>query len=83
MTLFMVWSGAWVQPRMKRLHLTIYSGHATPAQTEQARKTFRYWHGFSMVANVMVLAGLGVYLWRVTRSVPTLRFVSQTKFQLE
>ncbi len=83
LTAFMVWSGVWVQPRMRQLHLVVYGGRATAAQVEQARKSFGHWHGFSMAANLVVLAGLGIYLGHVTRSVPTLRFVSQTKFQLE
>jgi hypothetical protein len=47
-----------------------------------AEKAFRSWHPVSIVFNVVVLAGLVFYFWRVTHPPDDLRFVSTpTKFR--
>jgi hypothetical protein len=78
-----LWSGVRIQPELRRLHLSMYGVRSTPAQVEQSRKSFNRWHGAAQTANALVLAGLLLYLWQITRTAPTLRFVSQTKFHLE
>lgn len=73
-----------LEPEMHRLHATMYGvgDSVTVEQALKARKTFWFWHGFSQVANLAVLASVGVYLWQIARPPATPRFVSQTKFHL-
>lgn len=58
--------GLWLQPKMQRLHKVHYFGQ-TAEQRELAGKTFGAWHGASESANLLVIAGLIAYLWRVSR----------------
>jgi hypothetical protein len=81
--------GLWLQPKLKRLNLVRYSMNEnfkpTPMPLEErtaAEKAFRSWHPVSIVFNVVVLAGLLFYFWRVTHPPDDLRFVSTpTKFR--
>ena len=81
--------GLWLQPKLKRLNLVRYSMNEnfkpTPMPLEErtaAEKAFRSWHPVSIVFNVVVLAGLVFYFWRVTHPPDDLRFVSTpTKFR--
>jgi hypothetical protein len=57
----------WLQPHMKELRQTRYFGR-TQDEKEHARHSFALWHGFSEVANFLIIAGLLVHLVRVTRS---------------
>jgi hypothetical protein len=57
--------GLWVQPKMQNLHKIHYFGQ-TAAQRDQAGKTFATWHGISESVNLLVIAGLILYLWRVS-----------------
>jgi hypothetical protein len=77
LTLF---GGVWLQPALRDLHHTIYLG-ATATQREQARKTFRAWHGASQAANLLAAVGLLVYFWRVASPAEASRFSSFTKFR--
>ncbi|HYT59992.1 MAG TPA: DUF4149 domain-containing protein [Haliangiales bacterium] len=58
--------GYGLQPRLRRLHRTIYGSGSTLQQIEQARQSFKLWHGTSQALNLVVIAGVAVYLWRVT-----------------
>jgi hypothetical protein len=75
--------GVWLQPKLTRLHLEIYSTRSVPAQVEKARRAFSLWHGLSQTLNVLSLGGLLVYLWQVTHTTDAPRFISPTKFTLE
>lgn len=55
-----------LQPRLKELHRTMYSPGLAPQQIEQAKHSFKVWHGLSQVLNLVVISGVTVYLWRVT-----------------
>lgn len=57
----------WLVPRMKELHATAYNVRVPPAQAHAARSSFKIWHGFSQGMNLLMLAGLGVHLWRVSQ----------------
>ena len=83
MMVLVLWSGIWIQPKLRQLHLTIYGVRSLPVQAEQARRSFRVWHGVSQGNNMLVLLGLIFYLWQLSRLNPSLRFVPQTKFHLE
>jgi hypothetical protein len=90
--------GLWLQPKLKRLNLVRYSMSETlnardgsrqaqpvtiPVEERAAaEKAFRSWHPVSIFFNVVVLAGLVFYFWRVTHPPDDLRFVStSTKFR--
>ena len=71
----------WLQPMLKQLHHTKYALGTAPGDREPASQSFRAWHGASQAANLLMLAGLGVYLWRVANSAEPARFVSSAKFR--
>ena len=60
--------GLWLQPRLKELYRI---KHARPEQVTAAERTeaarlFGTWHGVSQVVNLLMLAGLGIFLWRIS-----------------
>jgi hypothetical protein len=57
--------GLWAQPKMRAWHATKYFGKTTELQT-QAGQSFALWHGISETANMLVIGGLILYLWRVS-----------------
>jgi len=57
--------GLWAQPKMNKLHLVKYFG-TVPEQRTEAGKTFAIWHAASETANLLVMGGLILYLWRVS-----------------
>jgi hypothetical protein len=72
--------GLWMQPKMQALRQTMYSG-PTPEQKDLARRSFGAWHGVSQFANLIIIAGLVVYLVRVTRPPEAGRYGNFTKFR--
>jgi hypothetical protein len=58
--------GYWLQPKLQHLHREMYSKTSTPEQVQQATKSFRAWHATSQVLNLVIIAGVLTYLWRVT-----------------
>lgn len=73
--------GFGLQPKLKQLHRIKY-GIATPAgEKEKAASSFRVWHGTSAGLNLILLAGLAIYLWRTTTPPGGPRFVSANKFR--
>lgn len=72
--------GYWVQPRLKTLHAAKYGVNTRPEIREAAVRSFKAWHGVSLVINLLAVGGLGVYLWRVANPSDTTRFVSAVKF---
>ena len=54
------------QPKLRSLHRTIYGPGSTPQQIDQAKQSFKFWHAASQALNLVVLAGVAVYLWRAT-----------------
>ncbi|HVM48675.1 MAG TPA: DUF4149 domain-containing protein [Candidatus Acidoferrum sp.] len=73
--------GYWLQPRMKALHATKYAANQPARVRESAARSFRAWHGVSMGVNLLVVAGLAVYVWRVANPSDETRFVSAVKFR--
>lgn len=73
--------GAVIQPHLKRLHTTQYAVNTRPEEKEAAHRSFRVWHGTAQAINLLMLAGLGVYLWRMTNASEPTRFVSTPKFR--
>jgi hypothetical protein len=74
-------SGVLVQPKLKRLHLELYGVRSTPLQREQAGRSFAFWHGVMRVSNLVVVAGLWAYLWKVNGAGNPMRFVSAGKLR--
>jgi hypothetical protein len=72
--------GLWVQPKMRALHVAKYFGATMDLQTQAAR-SFAAWHTASETANLLVVAGLVWYLWRVSRAQDPQRFVSFSKIR--
>lgn len=75
--------GLWLQPKLHQLHLAVYGGQATPDQVEKARHSFNAWHGTSQALNLLMIAGLVWYLWRMTNPPSAPRFVNASRFRLE
>jgi len=82
--------GLWLQPKLKHLYFIrngMTAQYARPAapipETEraQAAKSFRLWHGVSSSINLLGLAGLLFYFWRVTHPSDNLRVLGATKFR--
>lgn len=73
--------GYWLQPKLKQWHLIKYAVNTRPEQREAASRSFRAWHGVSQGANLVLLGGLAVYLWRVANPSDATRFVNTAKFR--
>ena len=72
--------GLWAQPKMNHLHLVKYFG-TVPEQRAQAGKSFALWHAASESANVLVIGGLILYLWRVSLPLESPRYVGFSKIR--
>ncbi len=66
-------AGAWLAPHMHELQRVRYAPQSTPAQRAAAEHSFRLWHGFSQVMNLLTLAGLLGHFWMVSRPPETPR----------
>jgi hypothetical protein len=53
---------------MKDLQAAKYHPQSTPAQREQAGKTFGAWHGVSQSANLLMTIGLLAFFWQTAAS---------------
>ncbi len=62
-----------MQPRLNELHHIKYYATTQPAR-DQADRAFKAWHAASECGNVVVMAGLLVYLWRVSQAGSETRF---------
>ncbi len=79
--------GLWIQPKLKdwyriKYSTELYHQELYPAEVkDHAARLFRVWHGVSQGFNLIILAGLGYYLWRMTVVSDAPRFVPATKFR--
>src|SRR5581483_4812067 len=64
-----------LQPKLKANLLIQYSPATRAEERQAAASSFRGWHLLSTSVNVLLLAGLGVYLWRVSNPPDEMRFV--------
>lgn len=64
-----------IQARLKGLLLLEHSPANPPQLREPAGRSFRAWHVVSTGVNLLMLAGLGIYLWRVANPPDEMRFV--------
>jgi hypothetical protein len=72
--------GLVLQPKLRQLHIAQYWG-ATAELRVQAGRAFKIWHGVAEGANVLVAGGVIVYLWRVSKSTESSRFVGLSKIR--
>ena len=73
--------GAYVLlPKMKELHLKKHSPQTTAEIKNAASRSFRILHVTSTLLNLLVIPGVLVYLWQVTKPVNTARFTSVNRF---
>lgn len=69
-----------LQPRLQQLHRLQFS-RARPELRHAAGRSFRAWHTVSTVLDLLMVAGLAVYVWRVANPSNPMRFVSASKFR--
>jgi hypothetical protein len=74
-------AGGWFQPRLERWHNLRFGRNTRPIQREAAARAFRTWQTATHMANLLSIAGLTVYLWRVANPPDPTRFVSAVKFR--
>jgi hypothetical protein len=65
--------GLWAQPKLDDLQHTVYYG-AAQAERAGAARAFKAWHGGAECGNLVVIGGLLIYLWRVSRPGGPARF---------
>lgn len=70
-----------LQPMLKKFREVKYSTTATPAQRDEAARSFSAWHGVSQIVNLFMLAGLTLYLWRLTNPPDEPRFLDAAKIR--
>jgi len=73
--------GLWLNPKLAGLHRAQYATNARPESRELAAKSFRVWEGTSQAVNVLLIAGVALYFWRLTTAEDAPRFVTPVKFR--
>ena len=73
--------GLWLSPKLSGLHRIQHAANAPTANRELAAKSFRVWEGVFQALNVLLIAGVGAYFWRLTTSEDAPRFVTPVKFR--
>jgi hypothetical protein len=53
------------QPKLHSLHRTMYRPGTPVSMQQMAERSFRIWHGVSQVFNLLVVAGVSGYFFRV------------------
>lgn len=71
----------WLCPKLVGLQRAQFAPTLAPEQRELARGSFRRWDGVFQVMNILMIAGVAVYFWRVTNTQDEPRFVSPFKFR--
>jgi hypothetical protein len=66
--------GLWVQPHLREFRQTMYAPTASAEQKAAAEHSFGVLHGVSELANLVMLAGLLVYLVNVSRQEESARY---------
>lgn len=73
--------GLALEPKIKRLHVLKYAVNRAPAERAAAGRSLALWHGVSQTVNLLALAGLAAYTWRVAQPANAARFIPAAKFQ--
>ena len=69
-----------LQPTLKRRLWLQHSANVSLEQREQARHSFRAWNILAEAVNLVLLSGLGIYLWHVANPPDEMRFLGAKKF---
>jgi len=69
-----------LQPTLKERLLLQHSANVPLEQRERARHSFRAWNIIAAGVNLLLLSGLGIYLWRVANPPDEMRFLGAAKF---
>jgi hypothetical protein len=59
--------GFWLQPKLRSLHLKKYDGRSSVEIRNDADRSFKRWHGVSQSINLLMIGGLFVYFWRISK----------------
>jgi len=70
----------WLQPKLRQLHRLQFT-RAEQRERERASRSYRVWREISQAINIVLLTGIGGYLWRVGNPPDATRFLSATKFR--
>ena len=73
--------GLWLNPKLTQLHKTQHAANVGPQNRDVAAKSFRVWEGTFQAVNVLLIAGVAVYFWRLTTAEDAPRFVTAAKFR--
>jgi uncharacterized membrane protein YjgN (DUF898 family) len=65
---FSLVAGYIIQPQLRSLHLTMYRPGLAVEEQETAGRSFRILHGVSQLINLAMLAGVLVYVVRLTKA---------------
>jgi hypothetical protein len=73
--------GAWLQPKLRRLHLSGHAVNLSDSTRQQALGSLKGWGHVDVAIQLCVVAGLALYLWRLANPSDPPRFVSAVKFR--
>jgi hypothetical protein len=73
--------GVVVQPRLKQLHAVKYSSSEPESRKSAASRSLYIWHRVSEVTGLLVVGGLGWYLWRMGNPPNAPRYAPSSKFR--
>ena len=73
--------GLWLNPKLIELHKIQHAPNVRPENRSLAAKSFRVWEGTFQALNVLLIAGVAVYFWRLTTAEDAPRFVTPVKFR--
>jgi len=71
----------WLGPRLRLLHRAQHTPNAQMEDRDRAIRSFRWWNGVFQAVNVVMIGGVLIYFWRVTKSDDSPRFVRPANFR--
>lgn len=67
--------GVWLQPRIRSLHASKFAVNQPPAVRQASAQSLRIWHGAAQCVNLLMVAGVAIYFWRLSHSVSTAHYL--------
>ncbi len=71
----------WLGPRLRGLHRAQITPNAQLEDRDRAARSLRWWNGVFQAVNVVMIGGVLVYFWRVTKADEAPRFVRPVNFR--
>ena len=71
----------WLGPKLRVLHRAQHALNTRLEDRDLAGRSFRWWNGIFQTVNVVMIGGVLVYFWRVTKSDDSPRFVRPVNFR--